>query len=385
MRSGVVFFEQEIKIPVTLYKRGGSYQEKPIAFRLVRVVGSHYFKDGKGSIDLNEVALTGVPLFREDVPLKKSQDKNAVVCISLELCKPAEELEAAMRSHKHASTAPPTRLPDANRTGLRINAVHVPVSTESDSPDFHHTPVTAGPTSTYYSPDTKGSDWSPVSAQISVPRTQFSSPNVVQVRRSGVETGESPGTDGSMSPVSAPLKSILSQRDSRKDVPVLKKSVSLKFDAQEEKPESPLLKLIKVEETLEDEDLYEKKWKVEQVGSSGSEEEAPSPATEHRNEEELSDGEKQTREAQERKRAFRLDLSKAEVQPQQTKEFTNGEDTSSDEEPIVVKSPAPPVTLMKNATPNKQSKEKALAAEEQKTGLPATRERSTVCHGCSLQ
>jgi len=372
MKSGVVFFEQEVKLPVTLYKRGSSYQEKPIAFRLVRVVGDHYIKDGKGSMDLNGVAVTGVPVFREDVPLKKSLDKDAVVCVSLNLIKLNDEASPSIRSQKHAATAPPVRIPEANRNGLRIDPVHVPVDMEADSPKDYQTPLTAGPASTYFSPEARVPKWSPVSEQVPTVDSLYGSPEVTHSNQGEREAEED------FSPVSAPLKSILSRPGSRKVPPVLKKSVSLKFQEPDEDPDSPLLKLVKVVESQE-EDRYEKK---PHTPSSSSEEEAPSPAVEHRDEEELSDGEKETREAQERKRSFRLDLSKA--QPAVPQSFTNGEDTSSDEEPVLVK-PAGPVTLMKAAVPNKQSKEKAMAIEEKRTGMPPTSERSSSCSGCILQ
>lgn len=381
MQSGVVFFEQEVKLPVTLYKRGSSYQEKPIAFRLVRVVGDHYFKDGKGTMDLNGVAVTGVPVFREDVPLKKSLDKNAVVCVSLNLTKLNGENEPSLRSQKHAATAPPVRVPEANRIGLRIDPVHVSVDREIDSTEDYRTPMTAGPTSTYFSPEPRVAKWSPVSEQVPIIDSLYGSPEVSHSNQGEREIRGSLEAEEGLSPVSAPLKSILSRPDSRKLPPVLKKSVSLKFQEPDESPDSPLLKLVKVVESQEEEDHYEKKL---QTPSSSSEEEAPSPAVEHRDDAELSDGEKEAKEVQERKRAFRLNLSKADTPVPQS--FTNGDDTSSDEEPILVSSkPVGPVTLMKTAVPNKQSKEKAMAAEERRTGMPPTSERSAACSGCALQ
>ena len=378
MQSGVVFFEQEVKMPVTLYKRGSSYQEKPIEFRLVRVVGDHYFKDGKGAMDLNGVATTGVPVFREDVPLKKSLDKDAVVCVSLDLIKQSDDDVPPIRSQKHAATAPPVRMPEANRTGLRIDPVHVPVDVDADSTEDYRTPMTAGPTSTYFSPEARGREWSPVSEQIPTINSLYGSPDVPHSHRE--DPKESPGTEGALSPASAPLKSILSRPDSKKAAPVLKKSVSLRFE-EEEDPDSPLLKLVKVVEAQEDEDPYEKK----SLTSSSSEEEAPCPESEHRDEEELSDGEKEAKDAQERKRAFRLDLSKSEGPASQG--FTNGEDTSSDEEPVLVSSRpvGPPSTSLKTAVPNQQSKERAIAREERKTGMQATNGRSAACSGCTLQ
>lgn len=379
MQSGVVFFEQEVKLPVTLYKRGSSYQEKPIEFRLVRVVGDHYFKDGKGAMDLNGVAATGVPVFREDVPLKKSLDKDAVVCVSLDLIRQSDDDVPSIRSQRHAATAPPVRMPEANRTGLRIDPVHVPAGVDTDSAEDYRTPMTAGPSSTYFSPEARGREWSPVSEQIPTINSLYESPDVPYSQHE--DPKESPGTEGNLSPASAPLKSILSRPDSRKEAPVFKKSVSLRFEEPEEDPDSPLLKLVKVVESQEDEDPYEKK----SLTSSSSEEEAPCPDVEHRDEEELSDGEKEAKDAQERKRAFRLDLSKSDLPASQ--EFTNGEDTSSDEEPVLVSSRpvGPPVTSLKTAVPNKQSKERAIAREEKKTGMQATNGRSAACSGCALQ
>ena len=341
MRTGVVFFEQEIRLPVTLYKRGSSYQEKTIAFRLVRVVGSHYFKDGKGKVNLNEVANTGVSLYKEDVHLKESLDKDALVCISLSLSKCS------------GSPEPPAQaLKQPVGSGLRVDPVR------GVCRGGQGTPVTAGAATTSFSPETRGSNWSPTSAQ-----TQGYS----QWLQSGRERRNSAKTEEGSSPLSPPHS--------------LTKASRPLEDSQ--KPfKSPLLKLIKVEESLYEDDHFRQK--AASAGTSSSEAEAPDPVAEFRDESLLSDGEEEAKSVQERKRAFRLDLSKPEcLLPQQCNrgkpviiEETLGE---------TLKTEGIPLTSMRTGQPNQHSKEKTLGAEEQRTGMAGVRERGSVCSGCTVQ
>lgn len=342
MRTGVVFFDQQIRLPVTLYKRGHSYQEKQMTFRLVRVLGNHHFKDGKCKVNLNEIASTSTSLFREDIPLKHSLDKHALVCISMTIAKQSgSEVGSPGKSVRTPSGSIYGRGLEGNRSGLKVNTVH----DETDSRETDQTPVTAGAKSAYYSPEYRGITWSPVSAQPQTIDSLYSSPGY-------------PQRDREYSPLSVPIKP-----DSFS--PVLKQSVDSHLEYSEKPFKSSLLKLIKVEESHEDET------KAASAGTSSSEEEAPNPAAEFIDA--LSDGEEEAKAIQERKRAFRLDLSKGSRPGQQVCIGERGRDIEL------------PVTSMKSVPPNKKSKEKLLEAEEERTGMAVTRERGSACSGCILQ
>lgn len=371
MRTGVVFFEQEIRLPVTLYKRGSAYQIKKIAFRLVRVVGSHCFKDGKGKVNLNEIANTGLSLFKEDIPLKQSLDKHALVCISLSLIKRSTDPESPAQSLKPQSANFTQRLQES-RSDLRVNPVRVDCRAEQT------TPMTAGVDSTCFSPEIRGSNWSPVSAQMQSIGSQSGSPGYRQWLQEGRERRNSCKTEEDSSPVSPPFQA----NSFRQASPVLKKSTSLRFDQPEKSLKSPLIKLIKVEESLEEDDHYGQK--AASAGTSSSEGEAPNPAAEFRDESLLSDGEEQAKAAQERKRAFRLDLSKPDLLLSRN---CAGEKLTKAEEKLAkaVQSMEFPLTSMKTAQPNKQSKETVITDEENRMGVAGMRERGTVCSGCTVQ
>ena len=349
MRTGVVFFDHEIRLPVTLYKRGRSYQEKQMTLRLVRVLGNHQFKDGKCKINLNEIASTSTALFREDIPLKHSLDKHALVCISLNIAKQSGSEVGS--PGKSVSTPPGSKYGrglEGNRSELKVNTVH----DETDSRETGQTPVTAGANSAYYSPESRGIAWSPVSAQPHAINSLYSSPGYPQTRKSDREYV------GDASPLSAPIKP-------GSFAPIPKQSVDSHFEESEKPFKSSLLKLIKVEESLEDET------KAASAGTSISEEEAPNPAAEFIDT--LSDGEEEAKAMQERKRAFRLDLSKGSRPGQLVYSGESGRNIEL------------PVTTMKSVPPNKKSKEKLLETEEERAGMAVTRERGSACSGCILQ
>jgi len=331
--SGNVIFEYPLSFQTTIYQKNNTFPKKLLSFRLVQVTGTKSQKNGKVKVDYSQVAKTGKGIVRQEFNLKKCSDKQAVVCVSINLfpCNTPEFSSGNLRR--------------SNTVNNQVSKSFVQTDDFEESPlgYFKQSPQKVKPSlratlhvpkAEYFTQSTDSTDPAKLSIEHSSKPVKFPTESPVKPPEPSEEPLESPNESSTPPEAQLPDEPLTDQVVSNEDSKLSESEQILEELYTQDSPKTP----------------------PNQASQESSPEESP-------------------------KNSLNLDFSADIVKPQKRQDS----ESSSEEEPIELDKSeliAPP-TNFSATTPNSQTKEEYIQIKEKQAGI-STNKRNPVCSKCQI-